>query len=152
MNKEFKTVLVMNLMYNLFLALILSAVAQFMSMGGIQFPAIIGDILIAYVLEMVIALGLPFSKWGMALGEKYAEPGSLKYRCLMTTGTAVPFAFAMCLCMSFIGSVLIAHLPLSVWFSAFLSMLPVFIVLGWVLSFFCVPFFMGLSHKIVFKD
>ena len=42
MNKEFKVVLVMNLMYNLFLALILSAVAQFMSMGGIRFPAIIG--------------------------------------------------------------------------------------------------------------
>lgn len=101
---------------------------------------------------MVIALGLPFSKWGMALGEKYAEPGSLKYRCLMTTGTAVPFAFAMCFGMSLIGSVLIAHLPLSVWFSSFLGMLPVFIVLGWVLSFFCVPFFMGLAHTIVFKD
>lgn len=38
MNKEFKVALVMNLMYNLFLALILSAVAQFMSMGGFSFP------------------------------------------------------------------------------------------------------------------
>ena len=152
MNKEFKVILVMNLMYNLFLALILSAVAQVMSMGGIHFPAIIGDILMAYVLEMIIALGLPFSKWGMALGEKYARPGSLKYRCLMTTGTAVPFAVLMCLGMSLIGSVLVAHLPLNVWFRAFLGMLPVFIILGWVLSFFIVPFFMGLARRIVFKE
>ena len=114
MNKQFKEVLVMNLMYNLLLAIVLSAVAQILSFGKVMWPAILGDILMAYIMEMVIALCLPFSKWGMALANKYAQPGTLKYRILMTTGTAIPFAIAMCLGMSFIGTVLIGRQPLNV--------------------------------------
>ena len=96
----------MNLMYNLLLAIVLSAVAQILSFGKVMWPAILGDILMAYIMEMVIALCLPFSKWGMALANQYAQPGTLKYRILMTTGTAIPFSIAMCLGMSFIGTVL----------------------------------------------
>ena len=149
MNKQFKVILYMNIMFNLLLAVVLSVVAQFMSMGGVVFPAILIDILMAFILEMVISLCLPFSKWGIALGHRYAEPGTLKQRILTTTGTAVPFAVAMCLGMSFIGSVLISHLPIPVWFSAFCGMLPVFLVLGWILSFLFVPIFMGIADRIV---
>lgn len=152
MNKQFKVVLVMNLMYNLLLAVILSIVAQILSFGTVKWPAVLLDMLIAYILEMVIALGLPFSKWGMDLANKYAEPGTLKFRVLMTTGTAIPFAVAMCLGMSFIGTVLIGHQPIIAWLMAMVGMLPVFIVLGWVLSFIFVPVFMGLAHKIVFGE
>ena len=152
MNKQFKEILVMNLMYNLLLAIVLSIVAQIMSFGKVMWPAVLGDIAMAYILEMMIALFLPFSKWGMMLGSKYAKPGTLKYRILMTTGTAIPFAIAMCLGMSFIGTVLIAPQPLNVWFKALAGMLPVFIILGWVLSFLFVPVFMGLAHKIVYGE
>ena len=139
----------MNLMYNLLLAIVLSAVAQILSFGKVMWPAILGDILMAYIMEMVIALCLPFSKWGMALANQYAQPGTLKYRILMTTGTAIPFSIAMCLGMIFIGTVLIGRQPLNVWLMAFAGMLPIFIILGWVLSFIFVPVFMGLAHKIV---
>ena len=139
----------MNLMYNLLLAIVLSAVAQILSFGKVMWPAILGDILMAYIMEMVIALCIPFSKWGMALANQYAQPGTLKYRILMTTGTAIPFSIAMCLGMSFIGTVLIGRQPLNVWLMAFAGMLPIFIILGWVLSFIFVPVFMGLAHKIV---
>ena len=152
MDKQFKVVLVMNLMYNLLLAVILSVVAQIMTFGTVMWPAVLLDMVIAYVLEMVIALGLPFSKWGMALANKYAKPGTLPFRALMTTGTAVPFAVAMCLGMSFIGTVLIGHQPLGVWLVSFAGMLPVFLVLGWILSFIFVPVFMGLAHRIVYGE
>lgn len=88
----------------------------------------------------------------MSLANKYAEPGTLKYRLLMTTGTAIPFAVAMCLGMSFIGTILIGHQPIIAWLMAMVGMLPVFIVLGWVLSFIFVPVFMGLAHKIVYGE
>ena len=152
MNKQFKEILVMNLMYNLLLAIVLSVVAQILSGGGVVWPGILLDVLIAYVLEMVIALVLPFSRWGMELAGKYAEPGTLKFRLLMTTGTAIPFAIAMCLGMSFIGTVLIGHQPASVWLMALAGMLPIFIVLGWILSFLFVSVFMGLAHKIVYGE
>ena len=152
MNKQFKVVLVMNLMYNLLLAVVLSIVAQIMSFGTVMWPAVLLDMLIAYILEMVIALGLPFSKWGMILANKYAEPGTLKFRVLMTTGTAIPFSVAMCLGMSFISAIVIGHQPVNVWLMALAGMLPVFIVLGWVLSFIFVPVFMGLAHKIVYGE
>ena len=54
--------------------------------------------------------------------------------------------------MSFIGTVLIGHQPLSAWLMAMAGMLPVFIILGWVLSFIFVPVFMGLAHKIVYGE
>ena len=79
----------MNLMYNLLLAIVLSAVAQILSFGKVMWPAILGDILMAYIMEMVIALCLPFSKWGMALANQYAQPGSIKYRIVMTIGSAI---------------------------------------------------------------
>lgn len=151
-DKHFKEILVMNLMYNLLLAIVLSVVAQILSTGGVKWPGILLDVLIAYVLEMVIALALPFSKWGMELAGKYAEPGTLKYRLLMTTGTAIPFAIAMCLGMSFIGTILIGHQPVNLWITALTGMLPIFIVLGWILSFLFVPVFMGLAHKIVYGE
>ena len=56
MNKQFKEILVMNLMYNLLLAIVLSVVAQILSAGGVVWPGILLDVLIAYVLEMVILL------------------------------------------------------------------------------------------------
>ena len=56
MDKQFKEVLVMNLMYNLLLAIVLSIVAQILSFGTVMWPAVLVDMLIAYVLEMVIAL------------------------------------------------------------------------------------------------
>ena len=80
------------------------------------------------------------------------EPGTLKHRLLMTTGTAIPFAIAMCLGMSFIGTVLIGHQPASVWLMALAGMLPIFIVLGWILSFLFDPVFMGLAHKFVYRE
>lgn len=152
MNTEFKIALYMNIMFNLLLAVILSIVAQILSQGGVQFPAIILDIIIAFVLEMFIGMCLPFSRWGMALGNKYAEPGSIKQRIISTTIIAIPFAVLMCLSMSFIGSVLIAHLPLSVWFQGALALLPIFIALGWIFAFLFIPFFMGIARKMVLGE
>lgn len=149
MNKDFKVILVMNVMYNFFLAILLSIVAQILNMGRILFPAILPDILISFVLEMIIALCLPFTKWGMALGSRFAEPGSVKYRFLMAGGTAVPFAVVMCLCMCFYSVILISHLPLAAFFAGFKRMLPVFLLLAWICSFLFIPAFMRLAHKIM---
>ena len=52
----------------------------------------------------------------------------------------------------FIGTILIGHQPIIAWLMAMVRMLPVFIVLGWVLSFIFVPVFMGLAHKIVYGE
>ena len=40
-NKQFKEILVMNLMYNLLLAIVLSVVAQILSAGGVVWPGIL---------------------------------------------------------------------------------------------------------------
>ena len=148
MNTEFKITLIMNLMYNLFLAVILSVAAQMMRMGSVSLHSLHPDIITAYVLEMIIAFCLPFSKWSVELACRYAEPGTLKHRVITTTGIAIPFAIAMCLGMSFIGSVVIARLPIISWLRAFGEMLPMFTVMGWILSFFFVPVFHKLARRI----
>ena len=48
MDMERKVNLVMNLMYNLLLAVVLSAIAEIINAGGVSFPAIIFDIVISF--------------------------------------------------------------------------------------------------------
>ena len=50
MDKQFKEVLVMNLMYNLLLAIVLSIVAQILSFGTVMWPAVLVDMLSSLVV------------------------------------------------------------------------------------------------------
>ncbi|MBQ6622155.1 MAG: hypothetical protein IJH75_04920 [Mogibacterium sp.] len=147
MNPEKKVELVMNLMYNLLLAVILSAIAEIINAGGIQWPGLLIDIVISFILEMIISMGLPLAKWGAALGMKHAKPGSPKFKVIMTGCIAIPFAFLMSAAMSFIG-IKMAGAPTFAWGPAFLKVWPVFTVLAWILSYFLIPPFMGLARKI----
>ena len=112
MNQEIKVTAVMNLMYHLLLAVVLSAAAELINTGEITWPSLAIDSLISYILEMLIAMLLPFSHWGMKAAFACAPPGSVKFRLISSSMTALPFATLMSLAMSFIGTVVMAHLPM----------------------------------------
>lgn len=149
MSMKRKVDLVMNLMYNLLLAIIFSAIAEAINAGGITMPNILIDTIISYILEMIIAMFLPFTTWGQQFALKRATPGSKKFRVLCAGVTAFFFATVMSLAMSFIGCVLMAHLPLFVWGIAWLRIWFLFIVIAWVCSYLMIPFFIELAKKIL---
>ncbi len=149
MSTKTKIDLVMNLMYNLLLAVVLSAIAEAINAGGITMPNLLIDTIISYILEMFIAMCLPFTKWGQAFAIKRATPGSKKFRVLVSGVTAFCFATVMSLAMSFIGVVLMAHLPLFVWGIAWLKIWFLFIAIAWACAYFLIPVFVGIAMSIL---
>ena len=147
MNGQKKVELVMNIMYNLLLAVVLSAIAEMINAGGVQWPGLVIDTIISFILEMIIVLFLPFTKWGLSAAMKNAQPGTPKFRWIMSIVTAIPFAIVMSGCMSFIG-IKMGGAPLIAWLPAFCKVCPVFIVLASVCAYFLIPVFMGLAAKI----
>lgn len=148
MSTERRTEIVMNLMYNLLLAVILSIIAEEINAGGVQWPGIIFDTIVSYILEMVIVLWFPFKKWGFAAAKKKAELGSSKFRWIMSIVTAIPFATLMCACMSFVG-IKAAGAPLFAWGPAFLRVWPLFIVVAALCARFLIPPFTALAKKLI---
>lgn len=149
MNTQKKVDLVMNLMYNLLLAVLLSVMAEMINAGGVTWPAIAVDTLISYVLEMLIAMFLPFTRWGQQFALKKATPGTPKFRALCALVTASLFATLMSAAMSFISCILTLHLPIAVWLIAWLKIWPLFIVIAWLCSYLMVPFFIELAKRIL---
>ncbi|MDO4556942.1 MAG: hypothetical protein Q4B70_17665 [Lachnospiraceae bacterium] len=149
MNTKRKVDIVMNLMYNLVLAVLFSLIAEAINAGGVTWPAIAVDTGVSYVLEMIIAIFLPFTLWGQRVALKYAKPGSKKFRIICTGITAIPFATLMSLAMSFISCVLMLHLPFIVFFMAWMRIWILFIVIAWVCSYLFIPVFIELAKKIL---
>lgn len=147
-NTQRKIDVVMNLMYNLPLAMLFSLLAEAINAGGVSWPAFGIDTLISYVLEMLIALFLPFSRWGHAAALKSgAKPGSPKFRAVTAAVTATLFAALMSLAMSFISCILTLHLPVTVWMAAWMRILFLFIAVAFVCAYFLVPVFIELAKK-----
>lgn len=147
MNK--KVDLVMNLMYNLLMAVLLSAMAEMINAGGITWPNIAVDTIISYILEMLIALFLPFAKWGQQTAHAKAEPGTVKFRVICSGVTAIPFAVLMSAAMSFISCILMLHLPVFVWLMAWLKIVFLFIAIAWVCAYFLIPVFIRLAMRLL---
>lgn len=144
-----KVDLVMNLMYNLLLAILFSAIAEAINAGGITWPAIAVDTIISYVLEMLIAMFLPFTKWGQRVAHAKAEPGTMQFRLICSGVTAIPFATIMSAAMSFISCVLMLHLPLAVWVMAWMKILFLFIAIAWACAYFLIPIFISIAKRLL---
>lgn len=149
MNKQKKVDLVMNLMYNLLLAVVFSILAEVINAGGVSWPAIAVDTLISYILEMLIAMFLPFTQWGHKVALAKAEPGTKKFRFITAGVTATPFAILMSAAMSFITCILMLHLPVQAWLFAWMKILFLFIFVAWVCAYLLVPTFIELAKKIL---
>lgn len=147
MNK--KVDLVMNLMYNLLMAVLLSAIAEMINAGGIAWPNIAVDTIISYILEMLIVLLFPFAKWGQQTAHAKAEPGTVKFRVICSGVTAIPFAILMSAAMSFISCILMLHLPLIVWIMAWFKIVFLFIAIAWICAYFLIPVFIKLAMKLL---
>jgi hypothetical protein len=149
MDTKRKVDLVMNLMYNLLLAVLLSLMAEAINAGGVTWPAIAVDTLISYVLEMLIAMFLPFTKWGQQFALKRAVPGSRKFRLICSGITATLFATLMSAAMSFISCILMLHLPIIAFVMAWLRIWPLFIIIAWACSYLLIPTFIELAKKML---
>jgi len=149
MNTQKKVDIVMNLMYNVIPAILLSVIAEMINAGGVMWPVIIVDCIISYILEMLIAIFLPFSDWGHSAAIKYAKPGTTKFRLITAIVTATPFATVMSLAMSFISVVIMNHLGLQIWIFAWLKIWGLFIVIAAVCAFLLVVPFVKLAKKLL---
>lgn len=148
MNEQKKVDLAFNITYNLALAVILSILAEIINAGGVQWPGLIIDVIISFILEMFIVLCLPFTKWGLNAALKNAQPGTMRFRVIMAGVTALPFAIVMSACMSFIG-IKMAGAPMAALVPAFLRVVFVFFIIAWLCGVFIIPSFMGLARRIV---
>ncbi len=144
-----KVDIVMNLLYNIVLAILLSLIAEAINAGGVTWPSIAYDSIISYVLEMLIALFLPFTRWGQSAAMKKAVPGTRKFRIICALVTATPFATLMSLAMSFISCILFLGLPVAAFITAWLKIWLLFVVIAVACSYFLVPTFVELAKKIL---
>lgn len=149
MNTQRKVDIVMNLFYNIILAVLLSVIAEMINAGGVTWPAIAIDSIISYILEMLIAIFLPFTTWGHIVGMKHAKEGTIKFRLIASFITAAPFATVMSLAMSFISTVVTLHLPIMVFVMAWLRIWLLFVLIAWICSFLLVPTFIELAKKVL---
>ncbi len=149
MDTKRKVDLIMNLMYNLVLAILFSLIAEAINAGGVTWPAMAIDTLVSYILEMLIALFLPFTRWGQGFASGKAIPGSRKFRIICTGITASLFATLMSLAMSFISCVLVLHLPLMVFLIAWMKIWFLFIAIAWLCSYLLIPTFIELAKKLL---
>lgn len=149
MNTQRKVDLVMNLMYNFLLAILFSLIAEAINAGGVTWPMIAIDTVISYILEMLIVIFLPFTRWGQQFAIKRATPGTRKFRMICAAITAACFATVMSAAMSFITCILMLHLPIMAWFVAWMRIWVLFIVIAWICSYLTIPFFIELAKKLL---
>lgn len=147
MNK--KVDLTMNLMYNFVLAILFSLIAEIINAHGVRWSAIAIDTVISYVLEMIIALFLPFGKWGMQAASKFAQPDTVKFKLIRSGVTAFCFATVMSAAMSFIATVAMLGLPVAAWLNAWKNIWLLFIAIAWVCAYFVLPLFVKLAMKML---
>lgn len=149
MNTKRKIDLVMNLMYNLLLAVLFSLIAETINAGGVTWPAIAVDSAISYVLEMMIAMFLPFTAWGQQFAASHAAPGTKKFRILCAGVTATLFATLMSAAMSFISCVIMLHLPAMAFLAGWMRIWFLFIAIAWLCSYLMIPFFIEVAKKLL---
>lgn len=138
-----------NFIFSMIIALVLTALAELINAGGLIWPAIAIDTLFSGILGLLIVLYLPFRKWGFTVASKHAEMGSTKFRVIMSGITAFPFATMMALIMSFIGTVLVGHLPAAIWGLSFVRVWGLFVAVAWLGVFFLIPPLIKLSCRIL---
>ena len=141
MSTKRKIDLVMNLMYNFLLAILFSVIAEVINAGGVTWPNLAIDTLISYVLEMLIAMFLPFTEWGQKVAFKKAAPGTKKFRIICAAITATCFATVMSGAMSFITCIVMLHLPVIAWFIAWMKIWLLFIIIAAACSYLLIPYF-----------
>lgn len=149
MGTQRKVDLVMNAMYNLLLAVLLSVLAELINAGGVTWPAIAADTAVSYILEMLISVFLPFTDWGHKAALKRAKPGTKKFRFITAGVTSIPYATLMSAAMSFYTCILTLHLPAQVWLAAWMRIWFLFIAVAWICSFLFVPAFIELAKRIL---
>ena len=149
MNTQRKVDLVMNLMYNLLLAVLFSLIAEAINAGGVSWPNLGIDTVISYILEMLIAMFLPFTRWGQQFALKRATPGTKKFRMMCAGVTATLFATLMSAAMSFISCIVMLHLPVIAWVIAWVRIWFLFIVIAWACYYLMIPFFIELAKKLL---
>ena len=136
-----------NIIYNLILAVLLAAVAEILNSGGIMWPAIAIETVIGFILEMLIVMFLPFVNIAFKTANKHAQPGTAKFKAIMATIAAIPFAIIMSCLMSLYSVIIVLHLPAVVWLTGWLRVMPVFIVLAWLCAFFMLPPIMAWANR-----
>ena len=150
MNMHKKVDLLMNVMYNLFLAVVFTVLAQLINVGRVILDGFFVDVVIGFILEMLIALYLPFTKWGLAAAKASGvRPGSLGFRAIVAGVTATCFATLMSAAMSGYSVLIMQKLPVFVWIKAWMNILFVFIAVAFVCALFLLPQFVKLAKKML---
>lgn len=150
MDMHKKVDLLMNVMYNLVLAVVFSVLAQLINVGHVIMDGFLLDVIIGFVLEMFIAMCLPFTKWGIALAKKSGvRPGSFGFRVIVSGVTAFFFAVCMSGAMTAYSILLIQKLPMIAWLGAWKNVILPFILVAWVCALFVLPYFVKLAKMIL---
>lgn len=150
MDMHKKVDLLMNVMYNLFLAVVFTVLAQLINVGRVMLDGFLVDIIIGFVLEMLIVLYLPFTKWGIAAAKASGiRPGSFGFRAIVAGVTAVCFAALMSAAMSGYSVLIMQKLPVIVWLNAWRNIVFVFIIVAFVCALFVLPQFVKLAKMIL---
>lgn len=136
-----------NIVYNLILAVVLSAVAEILNAGRVMWPAICIETVISFILEMLIVMYLPFVKIGFATAKKHYPPGTYKCRLIATTIGSIPFAILMSGLMSLYSVVIVLRLPVMAWLIGWVKIVLIFIIIAWLCAFFLLPPIMGWANK-----
>ncbi len=150
MDMHKKVDLLMNVMYNAVLAVVFTVLAQLINIGHVVMDGFLLDVIIGFVLEMFIAMCLPFTKWGVkAAKASGVKPGSLGFRAIVSGVTAVCFATCMSAAMTAYSLLLIQKLPVFVWLGAWKKVILPFIVVAWLCALFILPYFVKMAKKIL---
>lgn len=150
MDTHKKVDLLMNVMYNLVLAVIFSVLAQLINIGHVIMDGFVLDVLVGFLLEMFIAMCLPFTKWGVALAKKSGvRPGSVGFRAIVSGVTAFFFAMCMSGAMTAYSILLMQKLPMIAWIGAWKNVALPFILVAWFCAFFILPYFVKLAKWIL---
>lgn len=150
MNVHKKVDLLMNVMYNLFLAVVFTVLAQQINVGRVILDGFFVDVVIGFVLEMLIAMYFPFTKWGIAAAKVSGiRLGSLGFRAIVAGVTATCFATLMSAAMSGYSVLLMQKLPVVVWLKAWRNIVFVFIIVAFVCALFVLPQFVKLAKMIL---
>ena len=150
MDMHKKVDILMNVMYNLVLAVVFSVLAQLINIGHVILDGFLLDVLVGFVLEMIIAMCLPFTKWGVAAAKKSGvKPGSLGFRAIVSGVTAFFFATLMSGAMTAYSILLMQKLPVVAWIGAWKNVIIPFILVAWFCALFILPYFVKLAKKIL---
>lgn len=150
MNTQKKVDLLMNVMYNLLLAVVFAVLAQLINVGRVIMDGFLLDVLIGFVLEMFAAFCLPFTKLGVKAAKASGiTPGSAGFRGIIACVTGTLFAIFMSGAMTAYSILLIQKLPVVAWIGAWKNVILPFILIAIFSAYFILPQFVKLAKKIL---